>query len=94
MIESKILGAAVGVQRQDVIDKSESTDLPSMSNGVITGRFKRGRTDKPFVVTSDTYQALLGRDPANASYLAVEDAFKRGVSQITIMRIGATSLPP
>lgn len=88
MIETQILGAAVGIQRQNVIDKTESTPLPSLTNGVIIGRFKRGRLDKPFTVTSENYQALLGRDPKNASYLAVEDAFKRGVSEVTIMRVG------
>ena len=88
MIETQILGSAVGIQRQKVIDKTESTPLPSLTNGVIIGRFKRGRLDKPFTVTSENYQALLGRDPKNASYLAVEDAFKRGISEVKIMRVG------
>lgn len=88
MIETKILGDAVGVQRQDVIDKSETTVLPSLANGVITGHFKRGRMDKPFKVTSANYRSLLGHDPSNASYLAVEDAFKNGVSEISVLRIG------
>lgn len=92
MIETQILGSAVGIQRQKVIDKTESTPLPSLTNGVIIGRFKRGRLDKPFKVTSENYQALLGRDPQNASYLAVEDAFKRGVSEVTIMRVGGTGV--
>ncbi|MGP5192910.1 hypothetical protein ACTXJO_04630 [Psychrobacter celer] len=90
MIETKILGDAVGVQRQDVIDKTESTSLPSLSNGVIVGRFKRGRMDKPFKVTASNYQALLGRDPSNPSYLAVEDAFKNGINELSILRVGQT----
>lgn len=88
MIESKILGSAPGIQRQDVIDKSETTVLPSLTNGVITGRFKRGRMDKPFKVTSNNYKALLGHDPSNPSYLAVEDTFKRGVSEVSVLRVG------
>ena len=88
MIESKILGSAVGIQRGDVIDKSETTVLPSLANGVITGCFKRGRMDKPFKVTTANYQALLGHDPSNPSYLAVEDAFKLGVSEISVLRVG------
>ena len=91
MIETKILGDAVGVQRGDVIDKSETTVLPSLSNGVITGNFKRGRMDKPFKVTASNYKALLGHDPSNPSYLAVEDAFKRGVSEVSILRTGGGS---
>ncbi|WP_394211154.1 hypothetical protein [Psychrobacter piscatorii] len=88
MIESKTLGSAAGVQYQGVIDKTETNSLPSLANGVITGRFKRGRMDKPFKVTASNYQALLGRDPSNPNYLAVEDAFKRGVSEVSILRTG------
>lgn len=91
MIETKILGDAVGVQRGDVIDNSETTVLPSLNNGVIAGHFKRGRMDKPFKVTSANYRSLLGHDPKNASYLAVEDAFKRGVSELSILRTGSPS---
>ncbi|WP_289115182.1 hypothetical protein [uncultured Psychrobacter sp.] len=94
MIETKILGEAVGVQRQDVIDKSETTPLPSLANGVITGRFKRGRLDKPFKVTASNYKALLGHDPSNPSYLAVEDAFKNGVNELSILRTGSTGSAP
>lgn len=88
MIETKILGDAVGIQRQDVIDKSETTVLPSLANGVITGHFKRGRMDRPFKVTAKNYKALLGYDPSNPSYLAVEDAFKNGVNELSILRVG------
>lgn len=92
MIESKTLGAAAGIQYQGVIDKSEGTDLPSLANGVMAGHFKRGRMDKPFKVTAKNYKALLGHDPSNPSYLAVEDAFKRGVSEVSILRVGGTGV--
>lgn len=88
MIESNILGAAVGIQNQGVIDKTEGTSLPSTGNAVITGKFKRGRMDKPFKVTASNYQALLGHDPSNPNYLAVEDAFRRGISEVSILRTG------
>lgn len=88
MIESKTLGSAAGVQYQGVIDKTETNSLPSLANGVIVGRFKRGRMDKPFKVTASNYKALLGHDPSNPSYLAVEDAFKRGISEVSILRVG------
>ena len=93
MIESKTLGAAAGIQRQDVIDNSETTVLPSLNKAVMIGRFKRGRTDKSFTVTTTNYKAMLGYDPSNKSYLAVEDAFKRGVSQVAIMRTGNSGVP-
>ena len=92
MIETKILGDAVGVQRGDVIDNSETTVLPSLNNVVITGHFKRGRMDKPFKVTASNYKALLGYDPSNPSYLAVEDAFKNGVNELSILRVGGTGV--
>ena len=92
MIESKTLGSAAGVQYQGVIDNSEGTSLPSLTNGVIVGRFKRGRMDKPFKVTASNYKALLGHDPSNPSYLAVEDAFKRGISEVSILRTGGGTL--
>ncbi|MGP4716907.1 BspA family leucine-rich repeat surface protein [Psychrobacter sp. T6-6] len=91
MIESKTLGSAAGIQYQGVIDKTETSSLPSLANGVVTGKFKRGRMDKPFKVTPSTYQALLGRDPSNPSYLAVEDAFKRGISQLSVLRTGSSA---
>lgn len=88
MIESNILGAAVGIQNQGVIDKTEGTSLPSTGNAVIAGKFKRGRMDKAFTVTRDNYKAMLGHDPSNPSYQAVEDVFARGVSQINVRRVG------
>jgi|GEM_PF-6178685 len=88
MIESNILGAAVGIQNQGVIDKTEGTSLPAASNAVIAGKFKRGRMDKAFTVTRDNYKALLGHEPSNPSYQAVEDCFNRGVSQVGIRRVG------
>jgi len=89
MIESNILGAAVGIQNQGVIDKTEGTNLPSTGGAVIAGKFRRGRMDKPFTVTKDNYKALLGHEPSNPSYQAVEDCFNRGVSQVEIRRVGA-----
>ena len=92
MIETKILNTAVGIQRGDVVDKTESTPLPSLTNGVIIGRFKRGRMDKPFKVTSVNYQATLGYEPSNPSYMLVEDAFKRGISEVSVLRVGSSSV--
>ncbi len=90
MIESNILGAAVGIQNQGVIDKSEGTSLPSTVNAVIVGSFKRGRMDQPFTVTRENYKAILGHDPSNPSYLAVEDVFSRGISELSIVRTGSS----
>lgn len=88
MIETKILGEASGVQYQGVRDLSETNQPPSLTSAVIIGRFKRGRTGVAFNVTKDNYQSMLGYDPSNPDFLAVEDVFGAGVSEITIVRVG------
>lgn len=93
MIESNILGAAAGIQYQGVIDKSEGTVLPALSNGVIIGRFKRGYTGKVFTVTANSYKTVLGHDPSNPSYMAVADLFSRGVSEVGVLRVGMSGIP-
>lgn len=90
MIQSKILGEAVGIQYQGEKDLSETNLSDSLTRATIVGRFKRGFMGRPFRVTRDNYQALLGFDSSNPDYLAVEDAFSRGVPEITILRIGSS----
>lgn len=90
MIQSKILGSAVGIQYQGVQDLSETSPSSTLTNATVVGRFKRGFTGKPFTVTRDNFQAILGYDPTNPDYLAVEDAFRLGISELQIMRVGAT----
>ncbi|WP_410472121.1 hypothetical protein ACGTJS_11110 [Faucicola mancuniensis] len=88
MIETKILDEAVGIQYQGVTDLSETSNVASLTKATIVGRFKRGVVGRPFKVTRDNYQALLGFDSSNADYLAVEDAFARRITELTVMRIG------
>ena len=45
MNTTKILGEAVGIQRQDIIDRTEEQTADSLTGAVILGRFKRGRFD-------------------------------------------------
>jgi len=63
MTVSKVLGAQAGIQYSGVKDKSEADPTVQLLNGVIFGRFKRGRFDKPFKVTSDNIRSKLGYDP-------------------------------
>ncbi|WP_199506835.1 MULTISPECIES: hypothetical protein [unclassified Psychrobacter] len=93
MIETKVLGDAPGIQNQGLIDKTEGPRLPAMTNAVIVGRFKRGRMDKAMVVTANNYQAVLGHDPSNPSYLALEDVFALGVNQVMVLRTGNSQVP-
>lgn len=89
MIQSKILGQAPGVQYQGVKDNSEVAQPSSLTVGCFVGSFKRGFMGKPFTVTRENFQALLGYDPSNPDYLAVEDVFNRGVPSLQIVRVGA-----
>ena len=43
MNTTKILGEAVGIQRQDIIDRTEEQTADGLTGAVILGRFKRGR---------------------------------------------------
>ncbi len=88
MIQSKILGAAPGVQYQGNKDLSETNSPSTLTSGLIVGRFKRGMTGAPFTVTNNNYQALLGFDPTNPDYMAVQDAFALGISELQVMRVG------
>lgn len=88
MLNSKTLGRAVGIS-QDEVSGNTGPNVPSINpNGVIVGRFKRGRTDKPFKVNSTNYKALLGEDRTNPSYTIVQDAFIAGATELWILRIG------
>lgn len=89
MIQSKILGEAAGVQYQGVKDESEVNQTGGITTGYLVGYFKRGFMGKPFTVTKDNFQALLGYDPSNPDYLAAEDVFNRGVPSLQVLRIGS-----
>lgn len=89
MIQTKILGDAVGIQYQGVQDKSETNNPSSISNGLIVGRFKRGFMGAPFRVNKDNYSAYLGFDAANPDFMAVQDAFRTGINELWIVRVGA-----
>ena len=88
MIQANIIDQASGIQTQPTIDRSEATSPPSTSTAIIVGKFKRGIIGRPFVVTNTTYKAILGYDPMNPSYLAVEDAFNLGINKLSVLRTG------
>jgi len=87
MTVSKVLGAQAGIQYSGVSDKSEADPTVQLLNGVIFGRFKRGRFDKPFKVTSESIRAKLGYDPTNKDYVAVEDALANGAPFVWVIRV-------
>lgn len=91
MDSTKVLAEQSGIQYQGVTDKSEADPSINLLSVIMTGQFKRGRLDKPFLVTKANYRAKLGHDPKNLDYVAVEDALIAGAPSIMIMRSGAKS---
>ncbi len=85
---TRTLGAATGIQDQVEVDLSQ-TLVDSLSVGVIVGRFKRGRTDKPFLVTNATIKQRLGYDPTNRDYMAVQDVLDMGIPDVWVQRVRA-----
>lgn len=82
-----VLGEAVGVQRQKVTDRSGSAVTNRLTNGLIIGFFKRGRTDKAMLIDQTTIRSRLGYEPKNLSYQAVQDALDTGISSVWVLRV-------
>lgn len=87
MSVSKVLREQAGIQYDKVTDKSEADPRDSLVNALFTGEFKRGRFDTPFKVTLENIRAVLGYEPENMVYVAIEDALKAGAPFIWVMRI-------
>ena len=56
--------------------------------GMLYGRFRRGRFDKPMTINLRNVKALLGDDPQNPDFIAVMDALESGIPSIQVLRIG------
>ncbi|RLL15897.1 hypothetical protein, partial [Acinetobacter chengduensis] len=72
MTVSKILQGQAGIQYGAVTDKSGADPRDSLNNAIFTGQFKRGRFDKPMKIHSGNVRAMLGYDPENMDYVAIE----------------------
>ncbi|AWL27168.1 hypothetical protein DJ533_00345 (plasmid) [Acinetobacter defluvii] len=83
---TKVLENEVGLQFDRVKDNTGSTGAAPI-NGVITGSFKRGRIDQQMQITQDNIKAVLGYDPENPDYVAVQDALNTGIPYVNVMRI-------
>ncbi|CAM4285587.1 hypothetical protein [Acinetobacter pragensis] len=89
MNTTKILGEAVGIQRQDIIDQTEEQLADSLNGAAILGRFKRGRLDKTMTIHQGNIRGQLGYDPNNPDYIAVQDCLDAGVPSVQVLRISA-----
>ena len=87
MNTTKILGEAVGIQRQDIIDRTEEQIAEGLTGAVILGRFKRGRFDAPMEIHQGNIRGQLGYDPKNPDYIAVQDCLDTGVPSVQVLRL-------
>ena len=85
--ETEILFNEPGIQYQGVNDASGSTGAYPVQ-GLIVGQFKRGRLDKPMIIHRDNIKAMLGYDPQNPCYTAVQDVLGSGVPNVQVLRLG------
>ncbi len=70
----KVLGEAPNIQFSGVEDKSGTNPILGVTNGLISGTFRRGRLDKPMRITNANIRAELGYDKNNPFYQAVQTA--------------------
>ena len=87
MNTTKILGEAVGIQRQDIIDRTEEQTADGLTGAVILGRFKRGRFNVPMEIHQGNIRGQLGYDPKNPDYIAVQDCLDTGVPSVQVLRV-------
>ncbi|MNY89163.1 hypothetical protein D3C78_54440 [compost metagenome] len=87
MNTTKILGEAVGIQRQDIIDRTEEQIAEGLTGAVILGRFKRGRFDTPMEIHQGNIRGQLGYDPKNPDYIAVQDCLDTDVPSVQVLRV-------
>lgn len=87
MNTTKILGEAVGIQRQDIIDRTEEQTADGLTGAVILGRFKRGRVDALMEIHLGNIRGQLGYDPKNPDYIAVQDCLDTGVPSVQVLRL-------
>ena len=87
MNTTKILGEAVGIQRQDIIDRTEEQTADGLTGAVILGRFKRGQFDAPMEIYQGNIRGQLGYDPKNPDYIAVQDCLDTNVPSVQVLRV-------
>ncbi|MCU4320618.1 hypothetical protein KTH44_15990 [Acinetobacter bereziniae] len=81
-----VLGNESGIQYQGVNDASGGNGAyPTI--GLMVGEFRRGRLDKPMTITSQNIRALLGYDPENLAYVAVQDVLNTGIPSVQVLRL-------
>jgi hypothetical protein len=93
IMTTKILGEASDIQWQGTRDLTATSAPAGLTTGLIIGRFKRGRTDKPMLIDDDTIRARLCYDPLNPDYQAVQDCLDTGVPNVWVLRVSDPIVP-
>ncbi|MDH0032922.1 hypothetical protein N5D06_12005 [Acinetobacter sp. GD03873] len=88
MNTTKMLGEAVGIQSQGVLDQTETQTNLGLTSAIIIGQFKRGRVDRPMTIHNANIRGQLGHEPNNPYYNAVQDCLDTGVPSVQVLRIG------
>ena len=84
--ETEILANESGIQYTGVNDASSVTGEYPIQ-GLMTGIFKRGRFDRPMTIHKSNIKAMLGFEPKNPYYNAVQDALETGVPSVQVLRV-------
>ena len=83
---TELLENESGLQYDGVDDqRQDESAYPDI--GLMVGRFKRGCYNKPMTITKNNQRAMLGYDPRNPYYAAVEDALETGVNSVQVLRL-------
>lgn len=91
MNTTKILGEAVGVQWQGVTDNTETNTVAGLTQAIVIGRFKRG--NGLMTINQQNIKGMLGHEPKNPYYIAVQACLDAGVPSVKVLRVGANTLP-
>ncbi len=95
---TRSLGAQSGVQQNPLQDDTEGLGTSAGDQVVsLVARFKRGRIDKPFKVTSGNLKKKLGAPESlrvsalNEAYVQLYEAVNSGAAQAVVMRLSASA---
>ena len=86
-ITQKLLGEAVGIQFTGTRDETGTNPILGLTDGLIVGQFRRGRTDKPMRITQQNIRAELGHDKESVFYQAVQAALDQ-FPFVWVLRVG------
>ena len=81
-----VLGNEPGIQYDRPNDKTGGTGTAPINNAIV-GKFKRGRIDQMMNITKQNIRGMLGFEPENPDYVAVQDALDTNVPSVKVLRI-------